>query len=362
MMEWYELKNADRILTPALALYPKRINYNIEKMIKIAGNPDRLRPHVKTYKMPQIVQMQMDKGIKKFKCATLMEAKMLAETGVKDVLLAMPLTGPNQLVFRALKKEFPKTNFSTLVDSEEQVKQWKILLDHDKVALYIDINVGMGRTGIFPEKAATLAEVINSIRQFELKGLHIYDGHIRTSDLTERSKMCNDAFEKVNKLIEQMHLPDQELICGGSATFPIHAKYKGRTLSPGTTLLWDAGYNTHFPDIPMQNAAVLLSRIISKPGEDRICLDLGHKSVASEMQDKRVHFPQLTNYKRVGHSEEHLVCQVDDRDKWNIGDLLYGIPWHICPTVALHNEVLVVKNHQVFDIWKVEARGRKYML
>jgi len=353
----------DNILTPALAVYPDRIDHNIDKMIEIAGNPDRLRPHVKTYKIPEIVKMQMDKGINKFKCATLAEAKMLAKLAVKNILLAMPLVGPAQHAFLVLKQEYPQLLFSTLVDSAEQIKQWENHLNKDEeVALYIDIDVGMNRTGIYPEKAMSLIDKIKSIQNLIFKGFHVYDGHIRISESKKRAEKCDKDFKKVNKLWSKLNQNDLEIICGGSITFPIHTKYKNRLLSPGTTLLWDAGYGTEFPDIPMQNAAILLSRIVSMPGEDRICLDLGHKSLASEMWDKRVLFPQLKNYKRVGHSEEHLVLQLANCKEWNIGDLLYGIPWHICPTVALHNEVLVVKNHNVIDSWKVAARNRIYRL
>lgn len=360
-MEWYEIKNIDKVLSPALALYPDRIRHNIEKMIEIAGDASRLRPHIKTYKMPQIVQMQMDRGIKKFKCATIAEAQMLIEAGVEDILLAMPLVGPAMDAFMRLHRAHPSILLAALIDHESQLEKWLEVTKADEyVNLFLDIDVGMHRTGIDPDLALGLINAINSYDRLTFKGLHVYDGHIRTSDPVERKRICDEGFEKVSNLIDKMNHPSMEIVCGGSVTFPIHALYQRRTLSPGTTLLWDYQYGSKFPDIPMQHAAILIARIISLPGADRMCIDLGHKAVASEMQDRRVYFPQLGDYHRVGHSEEHLVLELDDRGDWQVGDVLYGIPTHICPTVALHQEALIVENNKITDRWKVAARHRIY--
>ena len=88
MAKWYEVNNVQDIPSPALLVYPERVRHNVETMIKIAGSVDRLWPHVKTHKIPQVVQMQVSYGIKKFKCATIAEAEMVAENGAVKILLA----------------------------------------------------------------------------------------------------------------------------------------------------------------------------------------------------------------------------------------------------------------------------------
>ncbi len=75
MSLWYEIKNIEEIDSPALVIYPDRILANIHEMIRVAGSPAKLQPHVKTYKMTEIVEMQMEQGIRKFKCATIAEAR-----------------------------------------------------------------------------------------------------------------------------------------------------------------------------------------------------------------------------------------------------------------------------------------------
>ncbi len=114
---WYELRDASQLLTPCLMVYPEIIRSNFEQAIAIAGNAARLRPHVKTHKTPEIVRIALDLGITKHKCATLMEADMLAATGAPDVLIAYPLVGPAVLQFAVLMKRYPGTTFRCVVDN-----------------------------------------------------------------------------------------------------------------------------------------------------------------------------------------------------------------------------------------------------
>jgi D-serine deaminase-like pyridoxal phosphate-dependent protein len=225
--------------------------------------------------------------------------------------------------------------------------------------VYIDLDVGMHRTGINPELANELVSLLKD-KPFLLAGFHAYDGHIRDKDLKQRKISVEHSFSAAERLIRRQN-ESVTFITGGSITFPIHASYQGRELSPGTTLLWDRGYGESFPDLDFNIAATLLTRVISKPGTDLICLDLGYKAVASEMKKHPpVWFPQLPNAKIAGHSEEHLVLQTSEADKLKPGDVLYGFPWHICPTVAMHEMAGIVNNHAVTEFWEIVARKRIY--
>jgi D-serine deaminase-like pyridoxal phosphate-dependent protein len=149
------------------------------------------------------------------------------------------------------------------------------------------------------------------------------------------------------------------IVAGGTPTFPVHSLRKGVELSPGTLLLWDYGYSSTFTDMDFLHAAVLLTRIVSRPAIDLFCLDLGHKAVASEMPQPRIIIPGLANYTITTHNEEHMVIRLKKTNNLKIGDPLYAIPWHICPTVDRHDTATVVKNNQAIDQWIIEARRRK---
>jgi D-serine deaminase-like pyridoxal phosphate-dependent protein len=99
--------------------------------------------------------------------------------------------------------------------------------------------------------------------------------------------------------------------------------------------------------------------VISRPTQTRLCLDLGHKAVASEMPPPRAIFPALPDAKAVGHNEEHLVIETARAAEFPVGTALYALPWHICPTVALHDRVQVVRGGRVVEEWPVAARARR---
>ncbi len=364
-LKWYQLDNISEVNSPSLLVYPDRIEYNIKKMIEIAGGSHRLRPHVKSHKTPEIVKLQMKHGINKFKCATISETEMVASCGAKDILLAMQPVGPNINRFLKLKKAFPEALISCIADSESVIEKIssEASVAKTEVQIWLDINVGMNRTGTQPgAEAIRLYKKISTLPMLKAAGLHVYDGHMHEPDFSARVRICNEAYAPVEKMIAELEKTEKGkigIVAGGTPSFPVHALRKDVELSPGTLLLWDWGYGSKFKDLEFQHAAVLLTRVVSKPGKDLLCLDLGHKAVASEMLHPRAIFPDINDYSFVTHSEEHLVIKTPDADSFNVGDTLYCIPWHICPTVDRHDKVSVVVNNKVTGRWNVEARRRE---
>lgn len=359
--EWFRLRDECAVRSPALLVYRERVEENLRRMIAIAGSPERLRPHVKTHKMPALIKRQLELGITRFKCATLREAEMTAECGAPDVLVAYPPVGPNIRAFQALRAAFPETEFSALVDDATAAAA---LADEERpVTLLVDLDIGQHRTGIAPEGAAeALYRLIATTPGLRAGGLHAYDGHLSDPDPEARAQACDAAFALVLQLRDRLlaaGLPVPRVIAGGTPTFPMHARRDGVECSPGTCVFSDAGYASKLPDQHFLYAALVVTRVVSKPGNNRLCLDLGHKAVASEMTPPRVIFPQLPDAIPVVHSEEHLVVETTRGADFPVGTLLYGIPWHICPTVALHEEALVVEDGRVTTTWAIAARGRK---
>src|ERR687892_664360 len=109
---WYTVDNVADIPSPAVLVYPDRVEENIRRMIRIAGDVERLRPHMKTNKLPEVVRMHLEQGITKFKCATIAEAEMIAACLAPDVLLAYQPVGPNGRRLADLVRRFPATTFS----------------------------------------------------------------------------------------------------------------------------------------------------------------------------------------------------------------------------------------------------------
>jgi len=365
---WYELDNPEEIVSPSLLVYPDRIEKNIALMISIIGDVTRLRPHIKTHKTAEIIEMQMQHGIQKFKCATIAEAELLAQCGAKDILLAMQAVGANLNRFFKLIATYPNSVFSTIVDNEITIGLISEMAASKEISvpLFLDLNTGMNRTGIEPNDCAVdLFKQIADDPNLDARGLHAYDGHIRDPDIKLRKQVCDAAFNLVINLknkIEALGLEVKTLVMGGSPSFPIHAARNDVETSPGTTLLWDERYGSSFKDMPFLPAAVLLTRIISKPKEGVICLDLGHKAIAPEMDFPRVKIFGLEDAEQTGQSEEHLVLHYPKSETLKIGDIFYAIPMHICPTVAKYSKVLTVEDGQITGAWKIAARDHQMQI
>jgi D-threonine aldolase len=192
-------------------------------------------------------------------------------------------------------------------------------------------------------------------------GLHAYDGHLQDADIRARAKKSDEAFAAVETLASQvqsiMNAP-LTIVAGGTPTFPIHAKRPGVECSPGTFVFSDWNYKHGLPDEPFDYAALVITRVISIIDQQTVCLDLGHKSVAAENPLPRVHFLNMPDAQPMAQSEEHLVVKLHDTSSVSIGDAWYGVPVHICPTVALYEKAWTVENGRVTADWKVIARNR----
>ncbi len=333
-------------------------------MVEIAGSANRLVPHIKTHKMAEVIQMQLDAGITKYKCATIAEAELLADTGAKWILIAYQLVGPNVRRLLDLKAKFPDVYFASLVDSLVSAQMLNEQAQGQPFSVFIDVNNGMNRSG-YPVNVDlfSLYEKIAQLTYLNLQGLHVYDGHIRDADFAERKRHSDADFAPVEALRERLiedGFPDPMIIAGGTPTFNVHALREGVFCSPGTCPLWDWGYGDRFLDQPFQHAALVATRVISKPSAGIVTVDLGHKAVAAENPiDHRFRFLNLQDYELLSQSEEHGVIKVKDWDAVQLGDLLYAIPYHVCPTVALHEMAAVVENGLVTEEWEVRARRRR---
>ncbi len=366
-MQWYQVHNENEIDSPALLIYPDRIQHNINCMIeKVGGDPSRLFPHVKTHKMREVVRMQLDAGVTQFKCATIAELEMILEVGAKKVLIAYQLNTPKISRYLKLVRRFPEAVIASLVDNLASAN--KLADAFGKVGLianvYLDIDNGQHRTGFrLDDSTFSMVENLTKIKNLCFKGLHVYDGHFRSNSYEERKNAGDKAFFPVYALVQRIEnelLIQPEVINGGSPAFSAAAQREGVFCSPGTILLWDYGYSQMISEITAKWAAVLLTRVISKPTEGIITMDLGHKSVGSENPLKnRIHFLNLNNYKVIGQSEEHLVLKVENWEQVQVGDVFYGIPFHVCPSVALYNEAHIIRNNEWVENWEIVARRRR---
>jgi D-threonine aldolase len=374
----YRIEDTTQLLTPCLLVYPEIIRDNLKEAVRIAGDGSRLRLHVKTHKTAEIVQLATEAGITKHKCATLAEAQMLGECQVADVLIAYPQVGPNIVRLVEVVSQYPLTRFATVVDNQrcatelsDQLMALGLTMD-----VLIDIDSGMHRTGIAADEGAfELAQHIVGSSNLLFSGLHVYDGQNHQSSLQERTAAVAELLKPVQALVAKLKEAGMnvgKMVCGGTPTFPVFANYAFADvdvfseaeieLSPGTCVLSDFNYGKNYQDMNgFRHALLLLTRVISKTSPNRLTVDLGYKAVASDQPaDRRCFFPELPDAKLAQHSEEHLAIETPHANAIEVGQVLYAVPAHVCPTVALHARMHVVRDGMIHGNWKVAARDRLF--
>jgi D-serine deaminase-like pyridoxal phosphate-dependent protein len=368
MADLYTIADSSLLLSPGLLFFPELIRQNLQRAIEIAEGVDRLRLHVKTHKCPQIVELERSLGITKHKCATIAECEMVARSGPADILLSYPVVGPNARRFAQLVKTYPECRFAVTVDHPRAVALLSQAAEQEDVNIdvLLDIDIGQHRTGISPgPEAVAVYEEIQRLPRLHPTGLHVYDGHNHQGDLAERQAAATNQFQAAVRLRENLEakgLPVPRVVVGGTPTFPIYAQMEvpGLECSPGTLVLHDHGYGSKYADLAgFVPAALLLTRVISRPTPTRVTFDLGYKAVASDPgPGKRLRLLNMPAYEDVLQNEEHLVIDTPEAGQFQPGDIALAVPTHVCPTVALHQRAAIIEGGKHVGYWDITGRDR----
>ncbi len=361
------IEDTSQIISPGLVIFADIVRENLAAMVAIAGTAQRLRPHCKTHKVREIVELELRLGIAKHKCATFPEAEMLAAAGVTDIFLAYNLVGPN--IARAVRfmERYPQVRLLVTADHPAPVAALGRAMSEAgrSVGVIVDVDTGLGRTGVRPgPDAQALYETVADTPGLEPAGLHHYDGQNHQRSLDARTRAVTECWQATSQLrdtLERRGLPVPRIVAGGTGSFPVYATMDDPAieLSPGTCVLHDAGYESMFPDMRFTPAAMLLTRVISRPAANRATFDLGSKACASDPPaGQRLRFPDFPDARELLQNEEHLVLECDALAALTPGDETLAIPVHICPTSALHKQAFVVEGGRVTGRWDVAARDR----
>ena len=366
---WYAAQLPPDLLTPALAIYPDAIRQNVAAALKLfGGDAGRWRPHLKTVKAAFAMRLMVELGVTQAKCATLLELETACASGFRDVVVSMSLVGPAVNAVQAIAKAYPAVRIAALVEAREHVSQWH----GTGFPLFIDINPGMNRTGLDQEIVAEIAERARQIRDAgcTFAGLHYYDGHVTDDDMDLRCSRAHEGYRKLVNVADALEadgLAVPEIITAGTMTFPCSlsfAGFRGRsfrhTCSPGTIVYSDLPTQAKLPeDYGFRPAALVLSRVLSRPNSATITLDAGHKAVSVDSGVPSCLILELPAAVPQKPSEEHLPVDVSALDEAPaVGTLVHLVPKHVCPTVNNFNHCVVIEGGRVTGVESITARGR----
>jgi D-serine deaminase-like pyridoxal phosphate-dependent protein len=369
----YEVSSVEDVMTPALVVYPEIIASNIERTVELlGGDADRWRVHIKTAKLGYTLRMMVERGIRNFKCATTLELLVACQCGAADVLLAYPSMGANARRVREVAEEFPRVRLSVLAENEEQMRQWR----GSRLGVFLDINPGMNRTGLEQSHSHEVVKLARAIGAgaLEFRGLHYYDGQHREPDERERTVAAHRGYDRLLEIvseIERIGVRVPEVITAGTPTLPCSLSFEGfrnasfiHRISPGTVVYSDASSLAQLSnEYGYRPAVLVLSRVVSHPRTGIVTCDAGHKTVTADSGVPTcvvLGRPELTP---LSPSEEHLPLEVKRGAAGpQVGEALYLLPRHVCPTVNNFDDALLVRNGEIESVERVSARGREMPL
>jgi D-serine deaminase-like pyridoxal phosphate-dependent protein len=359
-----------RLISPALLIVMPSVRENIRTVLTMTGGPDRWRPHVKTTKIPRIWAELVAAGVHHFKCATVREARVLGRLlhdseVAGDVLVAHPVTGPGLAMLADLADRYPDIRFSTLCEEPDAAASTP-----RGIGLFLDVNPGMNRTGVPIDEGARIGATAKAAAG-RLRGVHYYDGHMSAHAPGERVAIAHAGYERLIELVDALHRRGHavgEIITSGTPALPAalsfgpfrrrdEATASIHRVSPGTVVFHDLRSMSENPDIALRPAALVFSRVVSHPTASIVTCDAGSKSIAAEAGNPcavALHRPSL---EALTPSEEHLPFRVTSGEPPARGAELILVPRHVCPTVNLAEQAVLLETDRAWELVDVAARA-----
>lgn len=362
----------ERLLSPALVIWMDAVRHNVAAVIACCETPDRWRPHIKTTKIPEVWNELLSAGLTRFKTSTTRETALLCATLdskdiAGDVLMAQPLVGPGLERLARIARAHQRQRVSVLVEDAARLEDVP-----PDLGVFVDVNSGMDRTGVPLDRMSELIDLCRGAGT-RLAGVHCYDGHLHQADLAQRASAIHAGYDSLLVLLSKLSAANcvvEEVVTAGTPAFVHALTHPGlrqldgirHTVSPGTVVFHDARTELENPGLGLKPAATVFTRVLSHPTPGRVTCDAGHKAVSADAGDpcaRVIGHPELVADEP---SEEHLPLIVTQGEAPARGTALQLVPEHVCPTVNLAEQAVLVEGNARWSVADVAARAHELLL
>lgn len=354
----------DDLDTPALCLDLDIMEANLQSVAATCRRHNvGWRPHSKGHKNSTIARTELAAGALGITCAKLGEAEIMADGGVRDILIANLVVGPHKV--RRLVELRRKADPIVCIDHIDQALPiHQAMLDAKlRVRVLIEVDIGLHRVGVAPgEPTLALARQLRELSGIELAGVMGYEGHLLTlEDPADKARQIGAALDSLvatKRLLEQSGIACPIVSCAGTGSYLYSAKHPGITeLQAGGAIFMDAFYR-HKCQVPELNYALtVLATVVARPAPERAIIDAGRKTLNIE-----VHVPLVAgrdDMRITRLSAEHGELQLDPSAQGlKIGDRLELVPGYADLTTVLHDQFFCFRGGRLTEIWPIEARGK----
>ncbi|WP_274631116.1 D-TA family PLP-dependent enzyme [Arvimicrobium flavum] len=315
----------------------------------------KLRPHIKTHKLPFFARQQVAAGAVGITCQKVGEAEVMANAGLTDIFIPYNILGRSKL--DRLHALHMRMSLSVSADSETTVRGYAAAFtDPDRrLKVLVECDTGGGRVGVqSPEDALRLAQVIAGAPGLRFGGLMTFPaagGH----------EVAEAWLRSARDLLLANGLDCETVTTGGTPDMwrPVDASVVSE-YRPGTYVYMDR-YQVEKGAGKLEDcAAFVLATVVSRPTATRAILDAGSKSLTSDLLGLQDHGELIgvPGARIVGLSEEHGVVSLPADSQLEVGDKVRVLVNHICPVINLFDEVHLISGEAVVDVLPVAARGK----
>ena len=359
-----------KLQTPALVVDLDALEKNIAAMAAHAkAKGISLRPHAKTHKCAEIARRQIAAGALGICVAKLGEAEAMAEAGIDSILITSPVVSDGGIA-RLIALNGRVRELMAVCDNADVAKRLAdaAKASGKKLKILIDIDPGLGRTGIRPgDGAIALVEQVAASGALEYAGLQCYAGQVQHMESpNERRDASLTALKEFGSLRDQLAargLAPKILSGGGTGTFDIDPDARVLTeLQVGSYVFMDRQYNDVWTKPgarpPFQTSLFVQTTIISANRDNLATTDAGFKSFATDAGSPEIASgaPEGANYFFFGDEQGGIFYAGEQ--KLRPGDSVVCVVPHCDPTVNLYDRIHAVRGQKLEAIWPVEARGR----
>jgi D-serine deaminase-like pyridoxal phosphate-dependent protein len=355
-----------RLDTPCVLIDLDILRANVARMATLASRSGvSLRPHAKTHKSLRVAAMQLEAGAAGICVATVGEAEVLRAGDVEDILLAYNIVGEAKL--GRLLPLCAEGGITLMADSVEVAEGYSRLARSAgrSLAVLVEVDSGMHRTGIEPAAAGKLGAMIAALPGIELAGILTHAGHAHDvtaqPDIEAVARQEARAMQQAREELERHGIEVQVVSAGSTITAPYLSADDGITeIRPGTYVFNDLRTLEMYACTPDQIAASVLATVVSV-GTDRVVVDAGNKTLT--MTSTQQHgFGMIrgrpgTRFVRL--SEEHGVASPGDGEpELRVGDRVQILPIHICVCVDLQQEAFGISGGTIAELIPIDAARR----
>ncbi|MDQ6433755.1 D-TA family PLP-dependent enzyme [Mesorhizobium sp. LHD-90] len=343
--------------TPAIVIDRRIVEENLKRAQEHADRQGkRLRPHIKTHKLPMFAKRQLELGAIGITCQKIGEAEVMADAGIADIFIPYNIIGAAKL--ERLKALHERITLSVTADSAETVDGYgAAFTDASRpLAVLIECDTGGGRCGVqTPAEAVALAERIGAFPGLRFGGLMTYPPRGKAGEVDVWLEEALALFKAKDIAVERVSV-------GNSPDFYTSSTGDAATeLRPGTYIYSDR-MQVAFGHGALENCALtVLATVVSRPTPDRAILDTGSKSLAADLSPApgHGHIVEYPDAVITMLNEEHGIVDLSrSANKPAIGDKVRIIPNHVCVVSNLFDVVHLVEDGEVVEQAPVAARGK----